>query len=469
MRSPQTMFDKVWRDHVVADLGGGSFLLHVDRHMLHELSPPVAFSNMRRLGRKVRTPRLNIGVQDHVVSTRPGRSGGMEAQHNRLIDAHRQNCRDFGLELIDLDDPRQGIVHIITPELGIATPGMTVVCGDSHTCTIGGLGALAWGIGTSEIEHVLCSQTIVQGKPKRMRVRFDGQLGAHITAKDMMLYLMGQHTANGGTGYAVEYAGSTVRGHSMEARLTLCNLSVEFGGRIGFVAPDDVTYEYLQGRPFTPQGGQWDQALAYWKTLPGDEGALFEKEVTIDAAAITPQITWGTSPEHVIGIDECIPNPSRVDDPIRREAFVRALKYMGFEPGTPMAGLKIDAVFIGSCTNSRLSDIRAAAAVVKGRKVAPGVRAMVVPGSQQVRNAAHAEGLDRIFLDAGFEWHEPGCSMCASANGERVAPGAHCVSTSNRNFEGRQGPGSRTHLASPVTAAAAAVTGQIIDARQLLG
>ena len=458
----QTYFDKVWALHQVADLGGGEWLLHVDRTLLHDLSGLRALTMLAERGRAVRNPELCIAAADHTVSSSPGsaRSGPL---YERCIEPLRQLCADNGIRYFDVEDAGFGILHVIGPEQGLTLPGATLVCGDSHTCTHGGLGALAWGIGSSELVHVLATQTIIQRKPKRMRVRFDGILPAWVSAKDMILHVIGRHGAGAGDGYAVEYAGSAIAAMPVEGRLTICNLSIEMGAKIGMVAPDDATFEYLSGRPSAPSGECWRRALASWRGLAGDAEAGFDREIDIDISELKPQITWGTSPEHVIDIDAVIP------DPAGRPAMTEALQYMGLRPGESIAGTAIDRVFIGSCTNARLSDLRLAAKVVEGRKVAVGVEAWAVAGSAAVKAAAEAEGLDGIFRAAGFEWREPGCSLCVGANGETLKPGQRSVSTSNRNFVGRQGRDSRTHLASPAMAAAAAVTGAITDVRKLMG
>jgi 3-isopropylmalate/(R)-2-methylmalate dehydratase large subunit len=450
----RTLFDKVWDEHVVDELGGGEQLLHVDRHLLNELSGHRGQLEIAKRGLRMRNPELAIGTLDHVVSTAPGRRG--EPWAERIIEIFRAESAKAGFPVYDFGDDGQGIVHVIGPELGFTLPGALLLCGDSHTCTHGALGALAWGIGTSELAHVLATQTIVQQKPKAMRVRFAGALAEGVGAKDMILALIGRLGTAGGAGYAVEYAGEAVRALEIEGRLTLCNLSIELGAKIGMVAPDEKTYAYVKGRRHAPSGARWDAALAHWQRLPTDEDAAFDAEHAMDCAALAPQVTWGTSPEDVIAVDGVIPG-----------AKPEALAYMGLAHGKPIAGTKVDRVFIGSCTNARLSDLRAAAGVVRGRKVAAHVKAWAVPGSQRVKREAEAEGLHEVFLAAGFQWREPGCSMCVAANGDLVEPQARCVSTSNRNFVGRQGPRARTHLASPVTAAASAIAGEIADARRL--
>jgi 3-isopropylmalate/(R)-2-methylmalate dehydratase large subunit len=464
----RTLFDKLWDEHVVADLGDNAYLLHIDRHLLHDLGGSRGLLDLKERGLKVHSPHLTFATPDHAISSAAGRAGTSDTGL-RLLQALRDETRDAGIRMFDIGQPGQGIVHVIGPELGLSLPGSLLVCGDSHTCTHGGMGALAFGIGSSELSHVLATQTLVQRRPKTMRVRFEGAMRPGVLPKDLILRLIGEIGAAGGTGYAVEYAGDAIRRMPVEGRLTICNLSIELGAKMGFIAPDDVTFAYLAGRPFAPKGGAWDQAVAAWRTLRSDPGARFDREVVIDVGAIAPQITWGTSPEHVIAVDQRIPDPAREADPVRRRAMEAALDYMGLSPGAPIAGTKIDWVFIGSCTNSRLSDLREAAAVAKGRHVADGVKAWVVPGSETVKRDAEAEGLDRVFLEAGFAWREPGCSMCLAANGETVPPGQRSVSTSNRNFVGRQGPRARTHLASPAMAAAAAIAGAIADLRTLEG
>ncbi len=464
----KTLFDKIWDRHTVASLGGGLALLHVDRHLIHELTSPQAFERLRRAGRRVRNPELSFATQDHIVATLPGRDEETFPDAGPYVRALRRNAREHGIELFDLDDPRQGIVHVVAPELGLALPGTTVVCGDSHTCTLGGLGAVAFGIGTSEIEHVLATQTVAVRRPRTMRIAVEGRFGSGVSEKDLVLHTISRSGAAGGIGHAVEFAGAAVRALSVEARLTLCNMAVEFSARIGLVAPDETTFAYLEGRPYVPCGELWHAALESWRGLASDEDAVFDREVSIEADEVAPQITWGTSPEDTVAVTDPIPDPATLV-PERRARAENAQAYMGVRPGQCLEGLEIDKVFIGSCTNGRLSDLRAAAEVARGRRVAEGVRALVVPGSSAVKRAAEAEGLDRVFRAAGFEWRESGCSMCVAINGDLVAPGERCISTSNRNFEGRQGPAARTHLASPAMAAAAAVTGRITDVRRLMG
>ncbi len=458
MQKPgRTLLAKIWDQHVIARIGDDTDLLLVDRHLLHDLES-------RNLS--VHNPELTFATPDHAISTAHGRAGTSKIGQE-LLAALRVETAASGIAMFDVDEPGQGIVHVIGPELGLSLPGCLIVCGDSHTCTHGGLGALAFGIGSSELTHVLATQAIIQRRPKTMRVNFEGRLPFGVTAKDLILTLIGHVGAAGGTGYAVEYAGSAIRDLPIEGRLTICNLSIELGAKMGLIAPDEKAYEYIRGRAYAPQGEMWERAAAAWRQLPSDADAVFDKEVIIDVEKIIPQVTWGISPEHVIGVDGRIPDPSKIADPARRAAIETALDYMGLKGGALIAGTPIDWVFIGSCTNSRLSDLRAAAAVARGRKVAPGVRAWVVPGSETVKRNAVAEGLDKLFTEAGFEWREPGCSMCLAANGETVAPGQRSVSTSNRNFIGRQGPRARTHLASPATAAAAAIAGAITDVRTI--
>ena len=462
----QTLFDKVWDRHVVTDLGDGYALLHVSRNIMHD-GGGGPMRSIRERGYKVRSPELNLGTLDHAVSTEPGRTKDTETPFSGRLNIMREESKKAGIPLYDVGEPGQGIVHVVGPELGFTLPGTLLTCGDSHTCTHGGMGAIAFGIGASEVGHVLATQAIVQCKPQRMRVTFEGDLPTGVQPKDMILYLIGELGTAGGTGYAIEYAGQAVRDLDIEGRLTMCNLSIELGAKIGMVAADDKTFAYLKGRPYAPEGEMWERAVADWRTLPTDPDAEFDREVHIDVAKIAPQITWGTSPENVIAVDQPIPDPATLDDPDKRDAWEASLAYMDLKAGQPIAGTPVDWVFIGSCTNSRLSDLRAAAAIAKGRKVADRVTAWVVPGSENVKRQAEAEGLDRIFKDAGFQWREPGCSMCLAFNNDRVPPGKRSVSTTNRNFVGRQGPGARTHLASPPMAAAAAIAGCIADVRTL--
>lgn len=466
---PATMFDKIWDQHIVADLGGGWSLLHCDRVLLHDLSGGRALQELGEAGYPVAQPDLVFATPDHAVSTLPGRNADTFPQGGRLLAGLRKRAAETGIRLFDLGQDGNGIVHVMAPELGIALPGTVLVCGDSHTCTNGGIGALAFGVGASELKHVLATQTLPQRKPRRMRIRFEGLPGPGVTPKDMILAAIGRFGAAAGTGHAMEYAGPAVRALSVEGRLTLCNLSIEMGAKIGMVAPDETTFAWLAGRDFAPKGRDWEAALAAWRALPTDDDAVFDRDLVLDVSDIAPQITWGTSPEHVVPVTGRVPDPASAPDGKTRAAWEAALRYMDLSPGTPLAGIRIDWVFIGSCTNSRLEDLRAAAAVIRGRKVAPHVTAWVVPGSERVKRAAEAEGLHTLFREAGFAWREPGCSLCVAANGEAVPPGARCVSTSNRNFVGRQGTGARTHLASPAMAAAAAIAGAITDVRALAG
>lgn len=464
MSTDGTLFHKLWQRHVVADLGEGFALLHVDRHVVPDFNGN-AFTHLRRRGLRVRNPELTFATADHSVSTDP--SSEPLQPDNPHVAQLRSDTREFAVRFFDLGQPGHGIVHVIAPEQGLVLPGLTVAIGDSHTCTHGALGALAWGVGQGELIHILATQTCMQRKPRTMRVNLEGELPAGTSAKDLILFLIGELGVAAGNGYAVEYAGSAVRSLSMEARFTLCNMSVEWGARYGLIAPDATTFEWLAGRPYAPQGAQWDAAMADWQTLASDHDACFDREFTLDVAALKPQVTWGNSLDMVAPVDASVPDPQAEADPARRAALQASMKYMGLVPGQALAGLPIDRVFIGSCTNARLSDLRSAAAVVRGRRVAPQVRAWVVPGSENVRREAEAQGLHRVFLEAGFEWRLPGCSMCLGANGDIIAPGERALSTANRNFAGRQGPGSRTHLASPALAAASACTGRITDPREL--
>lgn len=453
----QTLFDKVWDAHRIADLGGGTSLIAVDRHLLHDLGGGQALEELAARGLAVRNPELTFATPDHVVSTVPGRSGGAQVWSVQLVDSLRARTKHSGVTLFDVGSNDQGIVHVVAPEQGLTQPGSIVVCGDSHTCTNGAFGAIGFGIGASEIVHVLATQTLEQKKPATLRAAFTGAAAKGVGAKDLILALIARAGTAAGTGHAVEYTGEAIRALSMEARMTLCNLSIELGARIGMVAPDATTYAYLEGKPWSPKGDRWQQALAWWQTLPSDEAATFDKTLSLDIDGLAPQVTWGTSPEDAIGIDEAVP-----------KSKPEALAYMGLDAGQRIAGTRIDRVFLGSCTNSRLSDLRLAASVAKQGRVAQHVNAWVVPGSMRVKRAAEAEGLDEVFRAAGFQWREPGCSMCVGANGELVEPEARCVSTSNRNFVGRQGPRARTHLASPATAAASALEGAIADPRPYL-
>jgi 3-isopropylmalate/(R)-2-methylmalate dehydratase large subunit len=463
----QTLLDKIWDAHRVARRADGRDLVYIDRHVLHELHAPHAFRKLARSHRSVRRADLTFAVQDHTVPSKPGRDDLTQPESTPFLRAMREGSRRHGIRLFDIDDPEQGICHVVAPELGMVLPGATYAVPDSHACTAGGLGALAFGCGTSELEHILATQVLALKRPKRMRVQLEGRLAAHVGAKDVALRLVGELGTAGGRGYAMEFAGAAVAAMPIEGRLTLCNLTIEMGARSGLVAPDDTTFAWLAGRPFAPRDAQWDLALAHWRTLASDADAAFDREVELDCSELEPQITWGTDPSQVIGIGERVPDPAAAEAE-RVPALRRALDYMGLTPAMPLAGLPIDRVFIGSCTNSRLSDLESSAAVLRGRQVAPGVSALVVPGSSSVKGQAEAIGLDQVFRAAGFFWGESGCSMCAGGNGDRGKPGERCVSTTNRNFEGRQGAGVRTHLASPATAAAAAVAGRIVDVRKLL-
>jgi 3-isopropylmalate/(R)-2-methylmalate dehydratase large subunit len=468
MAGPRTLYDKIWDSHVVDEQGDGAVLLYIDCHLVHEVTSPQAFEGLRAARRKVRRPDLTIAVADHNIPT-TDRAKGIDDEESRIqVETLEQNVKDFGVPYFPVLDVRQGIVHIIGPEQGFTQPGMTVVCGDSHTATHGAFGALAFGIGTSEVEHVLATQTLVAKPSKNMRIMVDGDLPFGVTAKDLILAIIGTIGTAGGTGHVIEYAGAAIRRLSMEGRMTVSNMSIEGGARAGLIAPDETTFAYLKGRPYAPKAGAWEQAVAYWQTLPSDAGARYDTEVTLEAAKIVPQVTWGTSPQDVVPVTGRVPDPARETDADKRRSMERSLQYMGLAANTPMTDIKIDKVFIGSCTNGRIEDLRAAAAVAKGRKVASHVNALIVPGSGLVKEQAEQEGLDKIFLAAGFEWREPGCSMCLAMNADKVEPGQRCASTSNRNFEGRQGPGGRTHLVSPAMAVAAAVTGRFADVRDLM-
>ena len=463
----KTLFDKVWESHVVDRMDDDTCVLYVDRHLVHEVTSPQAFAGLRMAGRRVRRPDATIAVVDHNVAT-DDRSQGIKEEESRIqVETLERNVAEFGVPYFPIQDARQGIVHIIGPEQGISLPGMTIVCGDSHTSTHGALGSLAFGIGTSEVEHVLATQTLLQKPAKNMLVEVEGELAPGVTAKDVVLAIIGKIGTAGGTGHVIEYAGSAIRGLDMAGRMTVCNMTIEAGARAGMIAPDETTFAYVEGRPFAPKGADFDRAVAYWKTLPSDPGAHYDTIVRLDAAAIAPMVSWGTSPEAVLPITGFVPDPATVEDEAIRAQMTRMIDYMALKPGQRLTEVPIDVVFIGSCTNGRIEDIRAAARVVEGRKVADGVRAMVVPGSGIVKLQAEREGLDRILLDAGFEWREAGCSMCLGMNPDKLKPGQRCASTSNRNFEGRQGPGGRTHLLSPAMAAAAAVTGRLTDVRTL--
>jgi 3-isopropylmalate/(R)-2-methylmalate dehydratase large subunit len=467
---PQTLYDKLWSAHLVHEEPDATALIYIDRHLVHEVTSPQAFEGLELHGRKLWRLKSIVATADHNVPTTSRKDGIADPIARLQVETLDKNIEKFGVQdYFGMNDARQGIVHVIGPEQGATLPGMTVVCGDSHTSTHGAFAALAFGIGTSEVEHVMATQCLMTKKSKSLLIRVEGKVGRGVTAKDIALAVIGKIGTAGGTGSAIEFAGSAIRALSMEGRMTLCNMAIEAGARSGMIAADDKTIDYLRGRPFAPKGEMFDRAAAYWRTLKSDEGAAFDRTVDLDAARITPQVTWGTSPEMVTGIDGKVPEPSKESDPVRRESMERALQYMGLNPGTPISEIKIDKVFIGSCTNSRIEDLRAAAGVVKGRHIAANVKlAMVVPGSGLVKKQAEAEGLDRVFLAAGFEWREPGCSMCLGMNDDRLSPGERCASTSNRNFEGRQGAGGRTHLLSPEMAAAAAIAGRFADVRQIL-
>ena len=467
--SAQTLYDKLWQSHVVHTESDGTTLLYIDRHLLHEVTSPQAFEGLRLAGRKPWRLSANLAVADHNVPT-TGRAQGIADPISRLqVETLDDNCASFGITEFKMGDERQGIVHVIGPEQGATLPGMTVVCGDSHTSTHGAFGALAHGIGTSEVEHVLATQCLLQKKSRTLLVKVEGALGKGATAKDIALAVIGRIGTAGGTGYAIEFAGSAIRALSMEGRMTLCNMAIEAGARAGMVAVDDTTINYIKGRPFAPKGELWDTAGAYWRTLVSDEGAHFDAVVELDAAAIKPSVTWGTSPEMVVTVDDKVPDPARESDPVKRSGMERALTYMGLQANTPITQIAVDKVFIGSCTNSRIEDLRGAAKIAKGKHKAANVKqVLVVPGSGLVKKQAESEGLDKIFIEAGFEWRDPGCSMCLAMNADRLEPGERCASTSNRNFEGRQGPGGRTHLVSPEMAAAAAIAGHFVDIRDWL-
>lgn len=462
----QTLYDKLWNAHVVHQESDGTCLLYIDRHLVHEVTSPQAFEGLALAGRKPWRISANLAVADHNVPT-TARAEGITDPISRLqVDTLDDNCEKYGITEFRMNDKRQGIVHIIGPEQGATLPGMTVVCGDSHTSTHGALGTLAFGIGTSEVEHVLATQTLLMKKNKSMLIKVEGELPFGCTAKDLVLYIIGKIGTAGGTGYAIEFGGSTMRALSIEGRMTVCNMAIEAGARSGMVAVDQKTIDYFRGRPYAPTGVLWDQAVQYWRTLHTDEGAKFDRVVDIDARQVTPQVSWGTSPEMVLSVDARVPDPDKEKDDVRRSGMERALKYMGLKPNTPLVDIPVDRIFIGSCTNARIEDLRAAASVARGKRVASSVKqAMVVPGSGLVKLQAEQEGLDKIFLDAGFEWREPGCSMCLAMNADRLEPGERCASTSNRNFEGRQGQGGRTHLVSPAMAAAAAIAGHFVDVR----
>lgn len=468
MSKPRTLYDKIWDSHQVANEEGGDALLYIDCHLVHEVTSPQAFEGLRAAGRRVHRPDATLAVADHNVPTADRDKGITDPESLLQVETLTRNCAEFGIPYFDMNDIRQGIVHVIGPEQGLTQPGMTIVCGDSHTATHGAFGALAFGIGTSEVEHVLATQTLVQSRAKNLKIEISGKLRPGVTAKDIILAVIGRIGTAGGTGHVIEYTGEAIRGLSMEGRMTVCNMSIEAGARAGLIAPDEITFEYLKGRPMAPKAGAFEQAVAYWRTLVSDPGAVYDKVVEIDGSEIVPYVTWGTSPQDTLPITDTVPNPADEPDAQKRAALERSLEYMGLAAGTRLQDIRVDRVFIGSCTNSRIEDLRAAAAIAKGRKVASHVGAMVVPGSGLVKHQAEAEGLDKIFVEAGFEWREAGCSMCLAMNADKLMPGERCASTSNRNFEGRQGRGGRTHLVSPAMAAAAAIAGHLADVRDLL-
>ena len=461
--NPRTLFEKIWDQHVVYEEPGQQTLLYIDLHLIHEVTSPQAFEGLRLAGRKLRRPEKTVGTQDHNVPTTDRSLPIVDTVSRQQIETLRKNCQEFDVRLYDLDSPKQGIVHVIGPELGLTQPGMTIVCGDSHTSTHGAFGALAFGIGTSEVEHVMATQTLAQLRPKTCEIRINGSLGRGITSKDLILYLIGKLTTAGGTGYVIEYTGQAIRELSMEERMTVCNMSIEAGARAGMIAPDEITYQYIRGREFAP--ANFEESVNRWKSLPSDPDANYDRVDIFEADDIAPQVTWGTNPGQVISVDSNVPDPADFEDPTDRQSAESALKYMDLTPGTPMTEIVLDRVFIGSCTNSRIEDLRVAAELVDGKKIADHVSAMVVPGSGIIKQQAEKEGLDRVFLDAGFEWREAGCSMCLGMNPDQLSPGERCASTSNRNFEGRQGRGGRTHLVSPEMAAAAAIAGHFVDVR----
>jgi 3-isopropylmalate/(R)-2-methylmalate dehydratase large subunit len=464
---PKTLYDKIWEAHLVREAPDESCLLYIDRHLVHEVTSPQAFEGLRTANRAVRRPEMTLAVADHNVPTKDRAQGIADPESREQIETLERNTKDFGIPYLPMDDIRQGIVHIVGPEQGFTLPGTTIVCGDSHTSTHGAFGALAFGIGTSDVEHVLATQTLLVPKSKNMRITVNGALPPGVTAKDMALAIIAHIGTAGGTGHVVEFAGEAVRSLSMEGRMTLCNMTIEGGARAGLIAPDEITFAYIAGRPRAPKGAAFENAVMTWRTLKSDDGAKFDVEITLDAKDVAPMVTWGTSPEQALPVTASVPDPAAMRDANKRSATERALAYMDLKPGQPLDQVKVDRVFIGSCTNGRIEDLRAAAAVAKGRKVAAHVNAMVVPGSGLVKHQAEEEGLDQIFLAAGFEWREPGCSMCLAMNADRLAPGERCASTSNRNFEGRQGRGGRTHLVSPAMAAAAAIAGHLTDVREL--
>jgi 3-isopropylmalate/(R)-2-methylmalate dehydratase large subunit len=464
---PKTLYDKIWEDHLVHQQDDGTALLYVDRHLVHEVTSPQAFEGLRMKKRIVRRPELTLAVPDHNVPTTDRSKGILDAQSKIQVDTLRKNCKEFKIELFDVNDKRQGIVHIIGPEQGFTQPGTVIVCGDSHTATHGAFGSLAFGIGTSEVEHVLATQTLVQKKSKNFRINVNGKLPTGVTSKDVILKIIGTIGTAGGTGYVIEFAGEVVRNLSVEQRMTICNMTIEAGARAGLIAPDEKTFDYFKGRPKSPKGEQWDKALAHWKTLYSDEGCIFDKEINIEGKDIEPLVTWGTSPQDVSPITGRVPDPEQEVDEERKTAMYRSLEYMGLKPNMKISDIKVDTIFIGSCTNGRIEDLRLAAKLLKGKKIAKDVTALVVPGSGLVKKQAEEEGLDKIFIEAGFQWREPGCSMCLAMNDDKLASKERCASTSNRNFEGRQGRGGRTHLVSPGMAVAAAIQGHLADVREI--
>ena len=465
---PFTTYDKIWNEHLVDEQPDGTSLLFVDRHLIHEVTSPQAFEGLRNSNRKVRHPKLTLAVADHNVPTTDRSKGISDYESKIQVETLEANCKEFGIKLFGMSDKRQGIVHVTGPEQGFTQPGTVIVCGDSHTATHGAFGALAFGIGTSEVEHVLATQTLIQKPAKNMLISVEGQLQPGVSPKDLILAIIGEIGTAGGTGHVIEYSGDAIKKLSMEGRMTLCNMSIEAGARAGMIAPDEITFEYLQGKPMSPKGKDWELAVEWWKSLPSDEGAVYDKKIIIDANKIKPTVTWGTSPEDVVPIDGNIPDPTKVKDDDARAKIERSLEYMGLNGGQKISEVKINTVFIGSCTNSRIEDLRSAAEVIKGKKVKNGIRAMVVPGSGLVKSQAEEEGLNNIFIEAGFEWREPGCSMCLAMNEDKLQPGERCASTSNRNFEGRQGKGGRTHLVSPEIAAASAITGKLTDFNEII-
>src|SRR6056300_882969 len=464
----KTLFEKIWDKHLIASIDESTNLIFIDLHLVHEVTSPQAFDSLRLSDRKVKHPELTLATVDHGVPTSNRLLGIKDPLSKIQIEALENNCKEFGVTLFGINDPRQGIVHVIGPEQGITQPGMTIVCGDSHTATHGAFGALAFGIGTSEVEHVLATQTLIQKPAKNMHISVDGQLQSGVSSKDLILAIIGEIGTAGGTGHVIEYSGESIKKLSMEGRMTLCNMSIEAGARAGMIAPDQITFDYLKDKPMSPKGKDWDLAVEWWKSLPSDQGAFYDKKIIIDANKIKPTVTWGTSPEDVVPIDGIIPDPTKIKDDDARAKIERSLKYMGLTGGQKISEVEINTVFIGSCTNSRIDDLRSAAKVIKGKKIKHGIRAMVVPGSGLVKSQAEDEGLNEIFTEAGFEWREPGCSMCLAMNEDKLQPGERCASTSNRNFEGRQGKGGRTHLVSPEIAAASAITGKLTDFNEII-